>query len=169
MSISMYLVTVPPIVSSLSNLRDLLGKALTYSEARKIDPSILLNTRLYPDMFPLVKQVQIATDIAKGGVSRLAGAQPPRYEDNETTFEELIARIDRTIDLLKSFDPDQINGSTRKIIDHPMRDKTISFEGLSYLVDFVLPNIYFHVTVTYAILRHSGVEIGKKDFLGDLY
>lgn len=168
MSYSMYVVTVPPIIRSLSNLRSMLEKAVAYAEAQKIDPSVLLNARLYPNMFPLSRQVQIATDVAKGCVSRLAGLEPPKYEDNESSFPELVARLDKTIALLESVTPEQIDNSEDKTIALPMHDKTITFTGLPYLLDFVLPNVYFHVTTAYAILRHNGLEIGKKDFLGDI-
>lgn len=168
MSHSMYVVTVPPIVRSLTNLRSILDKAVSHAEAKKIEPSVLVNARLYPDMYPLSRQVQIATDVAKGAVSRLAGLEPPRYEDNESTFSELLARIDKTIALLESFKPDQIDGTEDKTILLPRHDRTSTFTGLAYLTDFVLPNVYFHVTTAYAILRHNGVEIGKKDFLGNI-
>jgi hypothetical protein len=169
MSNFMYLASVPPIIRSLINLRSILEKAVTYAEAKKIDPSVLINARLYPDMLPLSRQVQIATDVAKGAVSRLAGLEPPKYEDNESTFPELLARLDKTIALLESFKPEQMDGSEDKTIMLPMHERTVTFKGLPYLLDFVLPNVYFHVTTAYAILRHNGVEIGKKDFLGDIY
>jgi hypothetical protein len=169
MSNFMYAASVPPIIRSLINLRSILEKAVTYAEAKKIDPSVLINARLYPDMLPLSRQVQIATDVAKGAVSRLAGLEPPKYEDNESTFPELLARLDKTIALLESFKPEQMDGSEDKTIMLPMHERTVTFKGLPYLLDFVLPNVYFHVTTAYAILRHNGVEIGKKDFLGDIY
>jgi len=169
MSNFMYAASVPPIIRSLINLRSILEKAVTYAEAKKIDQSILINARLYPDMLPLSRQVQIATDVAKGAVSRLAGLEPPKYEDNESTFPELLARLDKTIALLESFKPEQMDGSEDKTIILPMHERTVTFKGLPYLLDFVLPNVYFHVTTAYAILRHNGVEIGKKDFLGDIY
>ena len=168
MAISMYLASIPPILRALTNLRTILEKAEAHAEARKIDPSVLVNARLYPDMFPLSRQVQIATDNAKGAASRLAGTTPPKYEDNESTFPELVARIDKTIALLKTFKPEQINGSEEKTITLPMHDRTLTFKGMPYLLDYVIPNIYFHVTTAYAILRHNGVEIGKKDFLGEI-
>ena len=169
MSNFMYVSSVPPIIRSLTNLRSILEKAVAYVEAKKIDPSVLINARLYPDMFPLSRQVQIATDVAKGAASRLAGLEPPKYEDNESTLPELLARLDKTIALLESFKPEQIEGSDDKTISLPMHDRTVTFKGLPYLFDFVLPNVYFHVTTAYAILRHNGVEIGKKDFLGNIY
>lgn len=168
MSISMYLASVPPILRTLTNLRAILEKAAAHADAKKIDPSILVNARLYPDMLSLSHQVQIATDNAKGAVSRLAGMESPKYEDNESTFPELVARIDKTIALLDTFKPEQIDGSENKTITLPMHDRTITFKGMPYLLDFVLPNIYFHVTTAYAILRHNGVEIGKQDFLGKI-
>ncbi len=169
MSHSMYVATVPPITRSLTNLRAILEKAAAFAEARKIEPSVLINARLYPDMYPLARQVQIATDVAKGAVSRLAGLEPPKYDDNEVTFPDLLARIDKTLALLASFAPAQLEGTEDKTVLVPMRDKTATFQGLPYLLDFVLPNVYFHVATAYAILRHNGVEIGKRDFLGDIY
>lgn len=166
MTISMYLASVPSMIKTLSNLRALLEKAAVHAEAKKIDPSVLVNARLYPDMFPLSRQVQIATDMAKGAASRLAGKEVPKYEDNETTFPELVARLDKTIALLETFKPEDIDGSEDKTITLPLRDRTLTFKGLTYLLDYALPNIYFHTTTAYSILRHNGVEIGKKDFLG---
>lgn len=166
MTISMYQASVPPIIKTLSNLRSLLEKAAVHVEAKKIDPLVLVNARLYPDMFPLSRQVQIATDMAKGAASRLAGREVPKYEDNEVTFADLIARLDKTIVLLETFTATDIDGSEDNTITLPMRDRTLTFKGLPYLIDYVLPNIYFHVTTAYAILRHNGVVIGKKDFLG---
>jgi hypothetical protein len=168
MSISMYLASLPPILRTLTNLRAILEKAAAHADAKKIDPSILVNARLYPDMLSLSRQVQIATDISKGAASRLAGLEPPKYEDNESTFPELLARIDKTIALLDTFKPGQIDGSEDKTITLPMHERTITFKGMPYLLDFVLPNIYFHVTTAYAILRLNGVEIGKQDFLGKI-
>jgi len=168
MSDLMYAVAIPPMIKSLTNLRAILEKAIAYADGKKIDPAVLVTARLYPDMYPLSRQVQIATDVAKGAASRLAGLEPPKYEDNETTFPELLARLDKTIALLQSLSPEQINGSEDKTIVLPLHDRSMEFKGLTYLTDFVLPNVYFHVTTTYAILRHNGVEIGKKDFLGEL-
>lgn len=168
MSNLMYAAAIPPLIKSLTNLRAILEKAIAYAEAKKIDPAVLVSARLYPDMYPLSRQVQIATDVAKGAASRLAGLEVPKYEDNETTFPELLARLDKTIGLLQSFTPEQINGREDKTIVLPLHDRSIEFKGLTYLTDFVLPNVHFHVTTTYAILRHNGVEIGKKDFLGEI-
>lgn len=165
----MYLTSVPPIIRSLTNLRSILEKAANHAEINKIDPAVLVNARLFPNMYPLSRQVQIATDVAKGAASRLAELEPPKFEDNEAAFPELLARIDKTVALLESIKPELIEGSEDRTIQLPMHDKTISFKGLAYLTDFVLPNVYFHVTAAYAILRHNGVNIGKHDFLGEIY
>jgi len=168
MPISMYLASVPPMLRTLTNLKAILEKAAAHAEARKIDPAVLINARLYPDMFPLSRQIQIATDNAKGAASRLAGIEPAKYEDNESTFQDLIARIDKTIAFLETFKPEQIDGTEDKTVTLPMHDRTLNFKGMPYLLDYVLPNIYFHVTTAYGILRHNGVEIGKQDFLGEI-
>lgn len=168
MSLSMYAVTVTPIVRNLTQLRQILEKAELYAESKKIDPSVLVNARLFPDMYPLKRQVQIASDVAKGAVSRLAGQEPPKFEDVENSFPELIERVDKTLAHINSFNANQIDGTEDNTILLPRHDRTSTFTGLSYLTDFVLPNVYFHVTTTYAILRHNGLEIGKKDYLGDV-
>ncbi len=166
MPITMYQASVPPAIRALENLITVLKKGAEHAEAKKIDPSVLLSTRLFPDMFPLSRQVQIASDIVRRGLARLADQEAPAIEDNETTFEDLIARVHHTIDYLKTFTPDQIDGTEQKSISLPIRDTTLTFEGLPYLVSFILPNLYFHTTTTYDILRHCGVELGKMDFLG---
>jgi uncharacterized protein len=166
MTISMYQASVPSLIRSLNNLVGILEKGAESAETRKIDPTVLINSRLYPDMLPLVKQIQIAADIAKKGAARLAGVEPPKNEDTETTFPELIARLQSTIAFLETLTPEQIDGSEAKAISLPVGKETMNFEGLPYLLSFVLPNVYFHVTTAYNILRHSGVAIGKMDFLG---
>lgn len=166
MAISMYQTSIPPFIRMLNNLAAILEKAAAHAEARKIDPVVLLNTRLYPDMFPLVRQVQIASDGAKGGVARLAGMEPPVYEDNEASIPELLARIRKTISFLETFKPEQIDGSEEKTITWKTRSSAKSMPGMPYLLNHVTPNLYFHVTTAYNILRHCGVEIGKQDFLG---
>jgi hypothetical protein len=166
MSISMYQVSVPVLARALSNLRTVLEKGAAYAEARKFKPEVLLNDRLAPDMFPLTRQVQIVTDQAKGCVARLAGAEVPKYEDIETTFEELYARIDKTLAFIKGFKPEQIDGSENKDITLPSPRGPMEFKGQPYLLFFVHPNVYFHCTTAYAILRHNGVELGKMDFVG---
>ncbi len=162
----MYQATVPPLARSLTNLAAILSKAAAHAEAKKIDPAVLLNSRLYPDMLPLTRQVQIASDIARRGAARLVGLEAPKVEDTETTFAELSDRLHQTIAYLETLTPEQIDGSEANAIALPMGDKTMTFEGLPYLLSFIQPNVYFHVTTAYAILRHNGVELGKLDFLG---
>ena len=166
MKISMYQASVPPIILMLNNLSAILEKAAAHAEAKKIDPTVLINSRLYPDMYPLSRQVQIATDNAKGSVSRLAGVEVPKYDDNESTFQDLIARIRKTTDYLATFKPEQIDGSEDKTVVLKFRNHSRTFTGLPYLLNYVLPTIYFHITTAYGILRHNGVEIGKQDYLG---
>lgn len=168
MTISMYQASVPVFIRMLNNLIAILEKAVAHAEARKIAPAVLLNSRLYPDMFPLSRQVQIASDTAKGGAARLAGVEPPKYEDNETTFPELIERLRKTIAYLNTLKPEQIDGSEKKKVTLKVRDEMLTFEGVTFLLNRVLPNLFFHVSTAYAILRHSGVEIGKKDYLGKM-
>jgi uncharacterized protein len=166
MTISMYTASVPVLVRALSNLSGVLDKAAAYAEARKIDQAVLLNSRLYPDMFALARQVQIASDNAKGGAARLAGVQPPKYEDNEASFAELQARLAKTIAYLNTFTPEQIDGSEERPVVLTLRSGELKFVGLNYLLGYLLPNFFFHMTTAYAILRHNGVELGKRDFLG---
>jgi hypothetical protein len=166
MPISMYSASVPPILAMLDNLKGILAKGAAHAEARKIDPAVLIGARLYPDMFPLSRQVQIATDQAKGGPARLAGLDPPRYEDNESTFTELVARVERTSAFVQTLRPEQIDGSEERPITLVAGGRTLNFVGLPYLLSFVMPNLYFHATTAYNILRHNGVELGKMDFLG---
>lgn len=168
MNISMYQASIPPLTHSLSNLVHILEKGLAHVEEKKIEPSVLIDFRLYPDMFPLKKQVQIASDISRRGVARLAGVEAPEMEDNETNFTELIERTKNSIDYLKTFNPEQIDGTENKIIELPIGKTKLTFEGQQFLLYFVMPNVYFHVTTTYDILRHCGVELGKRDFLGDI-
>ncbi|MDH3310777.1 MAG: DUF1993 domain-containing protein [Gammaproteobacteria bacterium] len=166
MTISMYRASVPVFIHMLSNLSAILDKGAAYAELKKIDPAVLINSRLFPDMFALNRQVQIATDVTKGCAARLAGQEPPSYADTETTFPELKARIDKTIAFLKTFKPEQIDSSEEKTVSLRVGGKPMTFLGLPYLQHYVLPNLYFHTTTAYGILRHNGVEIGKKDFLG---
>ena len=167
MTISMYQASVPTFIRALNNLIVVLDKGAAYATAKKIDPSVLLNSRLFPDMFALTRQVQIVTDNVKGCASRLAGLEPPKYEDNEASFPELKARIEKTLAFLRTFTPAQIDGSEEKTITLRFGKETMTFQGQPYLLNFVLPNIYFHFTTTYDILRHNGVDVGKKDFLGN--
>ena len=166
MTISMYGASVPAFIRALDNLAAILEKGAAHAQARKIDEAVLLNSRLFPDMFALARQVQLATDTARSGAGRLAGVEFPAYEDKEATFHELVLRIRNTITYLESLQPAQIDGGEDRAISWQSRSSTKSMQGLPYLMNHLLPNIHFHVTTAYGILRHNGVEIGKKDFLG---
>jgi uncharacterized protein len=166
MNISMYQASAPRFSHGLRNLSALLDKAQAHCEAKKIEPGALTAFRLYPDMFPLARQVQIACDTAKGAVARLAGVEIPKHEDTEQTFAELRARIDKTVAFIDGVKPAQIDGSEEKEIVLKMRSGEVRLAGLQYLMASAYPNFYFHLTTAYNILRHNGVEIGKRDFLG---
>jgi len=166
MSLSMYDATVPVLVRGLNNLSHLLEKGLASAEARDIDPAVLVAARLAPDMHPLSRQVQIASDSAKGAASRLAGVDNPSWPDTETTFPELQARIRKTVDYLETFKPEQFEGAESKTVTLPLPGGEMKFSGQEFLLGFVLPNFLFHVTTAHAILRHNGVPIGKADYLG---
>lgn len=167
MSHSMSQASLPVFETGLNALSAVLDKAQAFAAAKKIDPAVLLNTRLAPDMYPLVKQVQVVTDQVKAGASRLAGIEPPRYEDTETTIEQLKARLAKTLAHLKTLDRKQIDGSADRAITFPLGPTNKGhMSGADYLNHFVLPNYYFHLTAAYAILRHCGVELGKRDFMG---
>jgi uncharacterized protein len=166
MSLNMYQASIPVFIRMLGSLSAILDKAMAHAEAKKIDPSIFFNARLTPDMYPLSRQVQIATDMVKGCAARLAGIDVPSYEDNETTFADLQARIAKTVVFLQSVSAEQINGSEERKVTLKLRDREVNFIGQPYMLDFVLPNLYFHITTTYGILRHNGVELGKMDYLG---
>ena len=166
MTISMYHASAPRFVHTLNNLSVIIGKAQAHAEARKIDPAVLTAFRLYPDMFPLSRQVQIACDTAKGAVARLAGVEVPRYEDTEVSFADLKARVAKTIAFIETIRPAQIDGSEERDIALKAGSRELKFKGLQYLLGHALPNFYFHVATAYNILRHNGVEIGKMDYLG---
>jgi uncharacterized protein len=167
MSISMHSASVPIFVRMLTNVSAWLDKAAVHAQAKNFDASVLLGSRLYPDMLPLTSQVQIACDTAKFCVARLAGAEAPKFDDTEKTIEELKARIARTIDYLQSVPATQVEGSEDKTVSVPRRGRDpLQFTGELYLKNFALPNFLFHATTAYAILRHNGVELGKADFLG---
>lgn len=166
MSISLHSAFIPVAIRTLNNLSAILGKAAAHCESRQINPGAFLQSRIFPDMFPLTRQVQIATDMVKGGAARLAGVDIPRYEDEETTFEELRERLARTVAFLESIQPAQIDGKEDAVISLTLRGRPVEFRGQVYLTDYVLPNMYFHVTTAYNLLRQGGVEIGKRDFLG---
>lgn len=149
----------------LTNLATILDKAAAYAQERKIEPTALLHARLAPDMFHLIRQVQIASDMAKGTVARLAGVEPPRYEDTEASFADLKARVVKTLDYIKTFKPEQFEGAETRQITFTVRTHTLDFVGLDYLLGFGTPNVYFHYTMVYALLRHNGLAIGKTDYL----
>lgn len=166
MSISMYQTSVPVFIRMLNNLAEILKKAEAFAEAKDIQLDVLFNNRLAPDMHPLSRQVQIASDAAKGCVARLSGVEPPSYEDNEKTFDDLYARIDKTIAFLNTLTPEQIDGTEQKPIVVKLPKNTYNLQGMQFLLNFSMPHFYFHVTTAFDILRHNGVEIGKRDFLG---
>jgi uncharacterized protein len=167
MSFSMSHASLPALEIGLTALSGVLDKAEAHAAAKKIDPPVLLGWRLAPDMFPLVRQIQIATDIAKKGMGRLAGAEPPVFEDNETTIDQLKTRIAKTVTFLKSLDGKKIDAATDREITFPLGPTNQGhMKGDDYLNHFVLPNVYFHLTAAYVILRQCGVDIGKRDFLG---
>jgi uncharacterized protein len=166
MTVSMFTASVPVYTQFLTALSKNLKKAAAHAEAKKIDPSVFINARLAPDMLPLSAQVQIATDHVKGSLSRLAGVEAPKFEDNEKTFDELEARIQKTLAYAKTFKPEQIDGTEGKEIVLTFGTQKFPFNGQTYLIQFALPNFYFHTSIAYAILRENGVEIGKRDFMG---
>ncbi len=168
MPLSMYQASIPVFVKQLSNLSAILKKAEAHALTKKIDPEVFINARLAPDMFPLSRQIQIATDGVKGCAARLAGVEVPSYPDTEKTFPQLQARIAKTIEFIKTFSAKQIDGTEESKVTLKLRDQEHTFRGQPYLLNFVLPNLYFHMTTAYAILRHNGVDIGKKDFIGGL-
>jgi hypothetical protein len=166
MTLSMYAASIPALKQTLGSLSAILTKTAAHAESRQIDPGVLLNARLFPDMFPLVRQIQIATDQAKGCAARLARVEIPKFDDTETSFEQLQARIAKTIAFLDSFSAQQIDGSEESDIVLQLHEIKLEFKGQDYLLKWVLPNFYFHATTAYNILRHNGVDIGKRDFLG---
>jgi uncharacterized protein len=166
MAISMYQASVPVYVRQLGGLAGCLRKAQALYAEKKYDEGTLLNYRLYPDMFHFTKQVQAATDHARSGGARLAGLEPPNYDANEKSLAELIARVEKSIAFLNTIKPEQVDGSEEKTITLKMRDREVSFKGLQFLLNQSMPNFYFHNTTAYDILRHNGVEIGKRDFVG---
>jgi hypothetical protein len=164
---SMSAASIPVFETGLNALLAILNKAEAHAEAKKIDPTVLLNARLFPDMFAFTRQVQVACDQAKNGGARLAGVEPPRFEDNEKTLVEVKARITKTVAYVKTLDASKIDAAADREITFPLGPNNKGhMKGADYLNHFVLPNFYFHLTTAYDILRHSGVEIGKLDFLG---
>ena len=167
MKISMHAMSVDVFTRALGNLSAFLEKGQAHATQRKFEPAVLLASRLAPDMLPLTRQVQIACDVAKSAVARLSAQEPPRFPDTETSFEELHARIARTVDYLKGVPASALEGAETRDIKVPSGERTLEFKGLEYLERWAIPNVFFHVTMAYAILRHNGVELGKRDFLGN--
>jgi hypothetical protein len=168
MPLSMYQASVPVFTQALDALGNVLAKGEAHAAAKKIDLAVLLGARLAPDMFPLTRQLSIACDFAKGATARLAGIEVPAWPDEEKTFAEFKARVAKTSDYVRGFKPAQIDGSEEREITLKMRDATRTFKGQPYLLHFVLPNFFFHATTAYDILRHNGVELGKRDFMGQV-
>jgi hypothetical protein len=166
MAISMYKVSVPRFIHTLGQLGAILDKAIAHEQARKLDPAVLPNARLFPDMLPLTTQVQIACDAAKGVACRLAGVEIPKFEDDEKTLADLKARVAKTVELLQTFKAEQIDGTEDKELTVKVGGNDTKFAGMQFLLGRAIPNFYFHVTTAYDILRHNGVELGKRDYLG---
>lgn len=168
MSVSFYEASIPVFVHVLGNLAAILEKGQAHAKAKGYDPAVLVSARLAPDMFPLSRQVQIATDVVKGFAARTAGREPPSWPDTESSFPELVARVRKAIDYVGQVTSEALEGAETRSITLTIRGESTTFQGLDYLRKFVLPNLYFHTTTAYAILRHNGVELGKRDFLGGL-
>lgn len=168
MSLSLYEFSIPVLLRGLSNLSSLLDKGAAYAAAKKFDPIVLVQARLYPDMHPLSRQVQITCDTAKGAAARLAGLEIPKHEDNEVTLADLKQRIAKTIEFVGTVSAEKLKDAEGRSIEIKTPNRTFKFTARAYVTDFVLPNFYFHETVTYALLRHNGVEVGKADFLGTI-
>jgi len=167
MSLSMYAASAPRFVHILNNLSALLDKAQAHVAQNKLDPAALTTFRLFPDMFTLARQIQVSCDVAKGAVARLAGVEVPKHEDTEQTFDELRARIAKTIAFINTIKPEQMEGSADKDLNVKLGKQEYSFKGMQYLLNYAYPNFYFHAATVYNILRHNGVALGKKDFVGD--
>ena len=167
MTISMYQASVPRFVNILGNLSNILDKTQAHMDAKKLSDASLTAFRLFPDMLPMATQVQIACDTAKGVVARLAGVDIPAFEDNEKTIAELKARVAKTIAFIQTITPAQIDGTEDKDIVTKRGEKETHYKGMQFLLGHAIPNFYFHITTAYAVLRHNGVEIGKRDFLGN--
>lgn len=169
MSLSMYDLTVPRFQHIIATLQNILHKAEDFSAAKNLDVNVLASCRLIADMYPLAKQIQIVSDQTKGCVARLAGDKPPSFEDNEKTLPELIERLQRTLDFITTVDAERINGSEEKEIVLEVPSMTLKFTGQKYVLDFVFPNVYFHFSTAYNILRHNGMELSKRDFIGNIF
>ncbi len=166
MKVSMYALSHDVFKRALTQLLALMEKGVANAKARSFDTSVLVNARLAPDMLPFVKQIQLTSDFAKNSMARLAGVDPPKFEDVETTMDELFARVRKTIDYIDTVPASALEGSETRDIKIPLRDRTVEFKGLSFLQNWALPNFFFHHVTAYNLLRHNGVDIGKRDFLG---
>jgi len=168
MALSLYEISVPALIRGLTNMSAILDKGIAHAALKKFDTNVLFQSRVFPDMHPLVRQVQIACDTAKGAAGRLAAIDIPKHEDNETNFNELKTRIAKTLEFLKTVKAEQVDGPSDRPIEIKFPNGAWKFTAVSYVTDFVLPNFYFHESMVYALLRHNGVELGKGDFLGAL-
>ena len=169
MSLSIHDASVPVVVRAMQSLVGVIEKGRLHAESEKFDPAVVLATRLYPDMFPLSRQIQVVSDQCKGGIARLAGVDPPKFADTETTFAELRERLEKTLAFVKGVDVKKFEGAGTRPIEIKFPNNTLNFKnGWDYLLGFVLPNVYFHSATAYGILRHLGVKIGKHDFIGSL-
>jgi hypothetical protein len=165
MSLTVYQASVPGILQTLNALLGILTKAQAHCEARKIDPIVMINQRLFPDMHPFARQSQITTDQAKGLMARMTGREVPAWPDTETSFDQLKARVQKALDYIQSFKPEDLDGTETRQVTLTMGGNDMTFPGAVYAFNIVMPNFYFHATAAYSILRHSGVEIGKRDFM----
>ena len=166
MKISMYALSHDVFKKSLGQLQHVMEKGIANAKARSFDTSVLVGARLAPDMLPFSKQIQLTSDFAKNSMARLAGIDPPKFEDNETTMEELLARVKKTLEYIDTVPAMALEGSETRDIRIPLRDRTVEFKGLQFLQHWALPNFFFHYVTAYNLLRHNGVDIGKRDFLG---
>jgi len=166
MKISMYALSHAVFKKSLTQLLHVMEKGVANAKARSFDTSVLVNARLAPDMLPFSKQVQLTSDFAKNSLARLAGIDPPKFEDNETTMDELVARVKKTLEYIDTVPATALEGSETRDIKIPLRDRTLEMKGLPYLQGWALPNFFFHYVTAYNLLRHNGVDVGKRDFLG---
>ena len=166
MKISMYAMTHDVFKKSLTQLLVVMEKGVANAKARNFDPNVLAGSRLAPDMFTFAKQIQLTSDFAKNSMARLAGVEAPKFEDSETTMDELVARVKKTLDYIDTISASALEGSETRDIKIPLRDRTVEFKGLPYLQHWAIPNFYFHFVTAYNLLRHNGVDVGKRDFLG---
>ncbi len=166
MQASIYTLSAPIFTRMLGNLDAILDKAIAHAAQRQIDPTVLMASRLFPDMLPMSRQIQVACDFAKGTVSRLCGEEPPKWDDTETSLADLKTRIARTVAFVAGFAPARYEGGDTRVIELKIRGETVHIAGLDYLTRMALPNFFFHVTTAYDLLRKDGVAIGKRDFIG---